>query len=369
MPRFEELPEPMVLPAVAQPVEKLDITSVQIRMEADGWIADVVVLACGPNQKALGQVELGLLHEGRRVASAVTDEWGEARVVSPVLAFPATKPEAVQLAVRVKGTTVTATCPPLEALVVLVAQRKAAKLAAEQEAAAEAAARVAAEADRVRLAANEEARRVVEEEARAAAARARQAAAKRAAKEKTEREEAEKAAQRQAAAEREAAELAERETARVAAEKEARVKAQKQADAAYYAADKAKRLAQFKKDCLPFEVSDDGKTAFDPRSRLTWQRGMVQCNDHGIDSYDKALAYAAALNLNGNGWRLPTKAEVRSVCVRQDLVWWFHGYVFLPPNEQSAHDSRNFWQQRTDDGLLWRILHGHAYYLRCVRNA
>jgi Protein of unknown function (DUF1566) len=54
-------------------------------------------------------------------------------------------------------------------------------------------------------------------------------------------------------------------------------------------------------------------TAYDTKSRLTWQRVTVA---NATVEWQDAVAYCAALDLNGTGWRLPTQKELFSLVDR-----------------------------------------------------
>jgi hypothetical protein len=58
-----------------------------------------------------------------------------------------------------------------------------------------------------------------------------------------------------------------------------------------------------------FEISTDGKTVLDSRTGLTWQREVTYAH---LD-WAEAKAYAAALDLDGGGWRLPSYPELGSL--------------------------------------------------------
>lgn len=60
-------------------------------------------------------------------------------------------------------------------------------------------------------------------------------------------------------------------------------------------------------------VSDDGKTVYDPKTNLTWDRSGSECRMN----FEQAIASAEIANsqkhLGFDGWRVPTIAELLSI--------------------------------------------------------
>jgi len=128
-----------------------------------------------------------------------------------------------------------------------------------------------------------------------------------------------------------------------------------------------------------YVVSSAGLTVTDTSTRLVWQRdgagSRPNCRKDPYCKLDEAKAYCAGLNLDGSGWRLPTRYELKSIV---------DDTVAKPPTiNQTAFPSTPaewFWTSSPyagSSGLAWCIYFysgssgyngvGVVHRVRCVR--
>ncbi|HEX7476928.1 MAG TPA: DUF1566 domain-containing protein [Polyangiales bacterium] len=111
-------------------------------------------------------------------------------------------------------------------------------------------------------------------------------------------------------------------------------------------------------------------TAYDTRTRLTWQRAV----DAGSYDQDAAQDHCATLSLAGAGWRLPTLRELRT------LVDPLNANPAIDPTAFPNTPPTQFWTVSANgnspdqqyvvsfaDGSTSALYHLYSLRVRCVR--